>query len=187
MKIYRAIKRNWLTQKFSENKVPFYREIGMLGHNGLDWATSNGDPVYWDCIDVEGLVIDNHIDRNGGLGVKIITKDADGLFKHLFWHLQGFACKPGQILSSGDLIGYADNTGRSTGSHLHRGLKRVRKTKLGNYINLNPDNGFFGAIDIKPFFTNIFIKEYVDILKAQVSILRKVVYLLKKLLKYYET
>lgn len=186
MKLRRPLKRNMLIQKFGENKIPLYREVlKMDGHNGWDWAASNGDPVYWDCLDCEGLVIDNHIDRNGGLGIKIITEDADGLFKHLFWHLEGFACKPGQTLSTGDLIGYADNTGRSTGSHLHRSLKRVRRTKLGNYKNLDGDNGYFGGIDIEPYFKNIYVKEYIDILKAEVNILRKVVYLLKKLLKQY--
>lgn len=184
MIIYRAIKRNYKTQGFGLN-AKYYQKLlndpSVKGHNGVDWALSNKDPVYWDC-DIRGLVIDTHIDGSGGLGVKIVTQDKDGDFKHLFWHLLGFAVKPGDTLDSGDLIGWGDSTGRSTGPHLHRGLKPVRLNKNGNWRNKYPDNGYYGAIDIQPFFTNIYIKDLLTNLRSQVSILKKVVELIKQLI-----
>ncbi len=189
MIIYRAIKRNWRTQGFGkEGTVPrmieFYKKLGLKDgfHNGWDWSLDNGTPVYWDC-DINGLVIDTHIDGSGGLGVKVITQDKDGNFKHLFWHCQGFACKPGDVLKSGDLIGWGDNTGRSTGSHLHRGLKPVYLDNNGNWKNKYPNNGYFGAIDIKPYFKNIYIKGLIINLVSQINILKKLVGLFKQLIK----
>ena len=180
----RSIKTNFLTQRFGENKVPFYKDMGMNGHNGWDWASRDGEKIYWDCTDCEGKVLALHTDRSGGLGVDIITTDKDGTFKHRFWHLKNFKCKPGDVLGTGDLIGQADNTGLSTGAHLHRGLKRVKQLKSGKYINIDQDNGYFGGTDIEPyFFKNIYVKDYVINLTGQVTILTKVVYLIKQFLK----
>jgi len=51
MKLLRAVKTNFLTQGFGQNKLPWYKEYGMLGHNGQDWATREGERIYWDCIE----------------------------------------------------------------------------------------------------------------------------------------
>lgn len=173
MKLVRPTKSNLRTQKFGENKVSFYKEMGMLGHNGWDWYAKDGEPIYWDCLDCYGMVKELSTDINEGLGVVIISADRDGIFKHLFWHLKGFACKPGDILSTGGLIGYADNTGKSTGTHLHRGLKRVQIDKIGVYGTKDKDNGYRGGIDIKDYWkANIFVLHYVSFLKKKRFILK---------------
>jgi hypothetical protein len=53
--------------------------------------------------------------------------------------------------------------------HLHRDLKPMIKNSLGNYIQKEPDNGFAGAIDLTPYFKNIFIKDFMDTLQKQFS------------------
>ncbi len=127
----------------------FYKSYGMLGHNGWDWTAKDGEPIYWDCSS-KGIVMDCHIDRNGGWGVRVITSDDNKTgFKHLFWHLKEFKCQAGQTLETGDIIGLADNTGNSTGTHLHRGLKPVKDTNLG-WRNAEPNNGYCGGVDIEP-------------------------------------
>jgi len=115
--------------------------------------------------------------------VDIITKDKDGIFKHRFWHLKSYLCAPGDLLSTGDVIGVADSTGRSTGNHLHRGLKPQVKDKHGNYRNEFPDNGFFGAIDQGPYLNNIYVRDYMINLTGQVTILQRIIYLIKTFLK----
>ena len=182
MKIYRASKTNRRTQGFGENLLPIYKQWGMKGHNGWDWACSYGEPIYWDC-DIKGTVLNCHIDNSGGLGVDVISQDKDGDFKHRFWHLKEFKCKAGDILDSGDLIGLGDSTGYSTGNHLHRGLKPVYKNKNNNWKNTYQGNGYFGAIEIQPYFKSIYIKDYMNLLKAQVSILWRIIEIMKKLIK----
>ena len=184
MKLMRPIKTNLKTQGFGENKLPIYNEMGMKGHNGWDWKAYDGEPIYWDCTDCEGEVLELHTDTKGGLGVDIITSNSDGIFKHRFWHLKSFKCTPGQILSTGDIIGLADNTGMSTGTHLHRGLKRQGKLSNGKYYNIDQMNGYFGGIDIEPYFVNnIYIKDYVMNLTAQVTILQRIMQIIKDFMK----
>ena len=177
MIIYRAIKRNLLTQKFGQNLLPIYKELKMLGHNGVDWSLANGDKVYWDC-SIKGTVLETRIDSSGGLGVRIGTHDKDGYFKHRFWHLKEFKCKMGDILETGDLIGLGDNTGHSTGSHLHRDLKKADE----NYKTIDWDNGYKGAIDPTPYFRNVFVKDQMRYLNKQVSILKAIVEIWNKLI-----
>ncbi len=66
-------------------------------------------------------------------------------------------------IKRGDLIGFADNTGFSTGDHLHFGLKPIKTanggpispedaTDVGNYQNLEQLNGYAGAIDPSPYY-----------------------------------
>jgi len=178
MKIYRAISLNWITQHFGQNKLPIYKEMGLLGHNGLDWAAYPAQKLYFD-VDAEGTVIDCSADKKAGYGIKIITEEDGQYYKHIYWHLKSFNVYPGDKVSPGDLIGYCDNTGYSTGSHLHRGFKKVFKDPKGQYINQDVNNGYWGAIDYEPYLTNVFVKDYFDNLKGQVSILRKVVLLWK--------
>ena len=178
MFIFRSIKTNFITQSFGENRIPLYKELKMLGHNGIDFLTKDGEKIYWDC-DKEGLVLNIHTDNYGGLGVVVISEEK---YKHIFWHLKSFACKAGDILDSGDLLGYADNTGRSTGTHLHRAVKQVRKNKYGNYYTINKDNGFKGAIDPMPYYKNIYVKDHIAILKAQIPIFERAIGFVKALI-----
>ena len=160
-----------------------------LGHNGLDFLCDNGSPLYYD-VDIEGEVMETHIDSRGGLGIRIFTHDKDGNFKHLFWHLKSFACEPGDIVKPGDLIGYNDDTGLSTCPHLHRGLKPQVLNKFQNWTNEFPNNGFYGAIDPEPYYKNIFILDHLAIvnnLLAQISIRKKIIELLRKLIELLKT
>jgi len=181
MKIYRALKTNKISQKFGQNLYPGYVLNGMLGHNGIDFDCPDGEPVYWDC-DIEGKVASCFVDMNtgaigGGKGVIVFTEDKDGAFNHRFWHLQGFACKADQILKSGDLLGYAGHTGTVTAPHLHRDIKPLAKDQYGIWRNVYPNNGYHGCIDFTPYFTNIFIRDIV-----QISALQKLIEIIKELL-----
>ena len=186
MKIYRSLKSDIITQLFGENKCNFYKQLGMKGHNGWDWFAKDGEPIYWDC-DIRGRVIYISDDPSAGFGVVVLTQERK-MYKHIFWHLKGFACKVGQVLESGDIIGYADNTGKyTTGTHLHRGIKECVKTERG-YITINHDNGYFGGIDIAPFWGgDIFIRDLMTNLEGQVSILRKMVSLISNFLKGHKS
>lgn len=183
MKIGRSLKTNSISQYFGrENTHPSvlgqYEKWGLKGHNGWDWSAKDGQPIYWDCLDCVGKVVRTSTEENEGLGVVVLTDDGDGVFQHRFWHLKDISCKVGQILDTGTLVGHADSTGHSTGTHLHRDLKELDK----DYKKKYPQNGYKGAIDLMPFYQDIFVKSLIDNLKQQVNILTKVVSIFKKLL-----
>jgi hypothetical protein len=154
--IYRAIKSNYITQLFGENKNDFYAELKMKGHNGIDFLAIEKEPIYWD-IESEGKVIWCGTDDKGGIGVEIVSQENDDYYKSRFWHLKSFCIHKGKYLKFGDLIGYADNTGLSTGTHLHRDIKKCEQD--GTTINSN--NGYKGCIDYFSSFKNIFVNDII--------------------------
>ena len=178
-------------------KGQFYTNQGMLGHNGLDMMAQDGYPVY---AMHDGLT-SCQIDAGGGHGVVIVTDkeydDENGgqcLYKSIYWHLvdgykypkwkSPFQDKTGFTkVRTGELIGYADNTGASSGSHLHIGLKRCLKGEdWGTFENLDQMNGYHGAINPMPFFNGSY-PQTIHNLEAQVNVLQKIVDLLKQLFK----
>lgn len=183
-----------LTQRFA-NVDPMYTNMGMRGHNGLDYRTYHGQPVY---ASHDGYA-SYQVDSGGGHGVVIISDkeyEVNGETSHIksiYWHLvdplkepkfkSPIADKTGFVkVESGDLIGYADNTGMSTGTHLHFGLKTVAKGEdQWVWYNTNQNNGYFGCIDPQPFF-NGSTQVQIENLKKQVTLLTAIVELLKKLL-----
>lgn len=182
MKIYRAIRTDYRTQGFDAHPsmVEFYKKCGMNNHGGMDWAAFTGEPIYWDC-NVAGVVDYTETDSAGGLGINVITNNDGVILKHRFWHLQKFYIQAGDKVQPGDLLGWADNTGNSTGSHLHRDVKEMFRDQWGNYQVKYPDNGTYGTIRYDQWFENKFVLEAENIKEG---ILRKLyIALIKKLLE----
>jgi len=131
-----------------------YAASGMKGHNGTDLWASHGLELRA-CI--EGFVEEVEADANRGLGLGIITENKyefDGgeyYAKVRYWHLKSFNVTKGQKVKAGDIIGWADNTGYSSGDHLHLELKAVEKNSVGTWYNLKQNNGFYGACDPLPY------------------------------------
>jgi len=169
MKLKKPLKIFRINQKFGENATSFYKESGMKGHNGIDFYALDSTEVY---ASHDGRVTFAGYDGGGGLGVVIRTEDKypfegkDVYFKTIYWHLKKDSLKVtgGQNVRAGDLIGLADNTGRSTGSHLHFALKPIaRGEQPWVWWNVKQDNGYLGAIDPLPFFEDIDPpKEYIN-------------------------
>ncbi len=171
MTIYRAIKSNIHTQGYYDNKLDIYKKWDMKWHGGNDWAGKDEEPLYFDC-SISGFVLNTELDNNGGLGINIITEEGENILKHRYWHLKKFNVVAGQKVESGDLIGWIDNTGYSTGTHLHRDVKQMTKEN-GVYKIKYPNNGSFGTVDFSSIFKNIFIRDYMDTLIIQIGLLQK--------------
>lgn len=134
-----------VNQPFGYNWVDFYTKLGMKGHNGIDFAATNGTECY---AAHNGEVSWAGVDGDGGISVNVVDKINH--FKTIYYHLQDVTCKAGDIVSAGQLIGHCDNTGKmTTGSHLHFGLKLLDNN---NFNVLNYNNGYLGAINPAPYF-----------------------------------
>ena len=173
--IHRPIRSSKISQGWGENKAcvgaagkisstksgtcpvgttPFYQSVGLRGHNGLDLPAIHGEPV------LHGATYDGWMkiekDEQGGIGVDVVSNEPlkvgekTSYVKMRYWHLKtpiGWDKKP---VRYGQMIGLADNTGASSGDHLHWSPKWC--DKHGNSIEQS--NGYFGAFDPTPYYTH---------------------------------
>ena len=96
------------------------------GHNGIDYGCPNGTPV---AAAADGTVMSAGLDPNTaanptrgyGWHVRIIHPDKSiTIYGHfLAENHNGLKVKTGDSVKMGDIIGLSDNTGYSTGPHLH--------------------------------------------------------------------
>lgn len=113
-------------------------------HTGIDLAAERGDPVL---APFDGTVVfrggDGASGRlwlgNGwlypnGEGRTIDLQREDGLISRV-GHLEGYNVREGAEVKAGDVIGYAGDSGYSTGVHIHWELRWDRAWNGGNWIN----------------------------------------------------
>jgi len=82
-------------------------------HYGVDVRMEAGDPVY---AMFDGVV--RIAKRSVDYGYVVLIRHYNGL-ETLYAHFNQLLAYPGQPVRSGDIIGLAGSTGRSTGPHLH--------------------------------------------------------------------
>lgn len=106
-----------VTQRFGEN-VNYYKQWGYCcGHNGIDYGISNGTAIL---ASADGEV--NAVAfEDGGYGNYV--KLAHDFGYTYYAHLQKATIEVGDKVKTGGKIALSDNTGASTGPHLHFGLK----------------------------------------------------------------
>jgi len=157
LKLQFPLKKWSVNQKFGANDTPLYAQLGLKGHNGLDLYAPDGTPIY---AAHDGTVTFSGDDGSSGIGIVITTdKDFDyngkpTRFKSIYWHLKKGSLKvfASQKVKAGDLIAEADNTGMSTGSHLHFSIKPVLQGEtLWSWENVEQNNGYKGSIDPTPY------------------------------------
>ena len=115
-----------ISSPFGPRKHPV-TGVEATHHNGVDIATPTGTPVY---TPVAGKVT---LAASGPIGGLQIVIRADIITTYHFLHLSEALVKAGDVVYKGTLIAKSGNTGRSTGPHLHFGIKCN-----GKYINPEP-------------------------------------------------
>ena len=202
LELYYPVKPAPVHQGFGENPQ-YYSQVvpGLKGHNGIDFVASHGQPVRaaHDGICYVG------VDSNEGHGVVLRTLQPydynaqQVYFKTIYWHLCDGVQEPqytipvqqGQQVKAGDIIGYADNTGLSTGDHLHFGQKpQAQDESNGTWMNVEQDNGYFGAVDPTPDFNGFFAEDILSTnqnLSQQLTLAQIVVTFLKQLFTQKKT
>ncbi len=93
-------------------------------HHGTDFGAKKGTPL----LAVNSGKI-TYASRMGSYG-NVVKIKHDGGYESLYAHQSRIRVKRGQHVKRGQIIGYVGSTGRSTGPHLHFGLR-----KNGRWIN----------------------------------------------------
>ena len=172
-----------VSQHFGGNAMN-YSQFGIKGHNGIDIVTKHGQDVL---AAHDGEVVYAGVDANEGWGVVVRTTEpvlydgGEAYMKSIYWHLiKNIPVRVGQKVKAGDLIGYADNTGYSSGDHLHFAIKPQAKGEEDwIWLNTEQNNGYNGAIDPAPYFNKYYAKDSSVVFQIYTNIIN----LLKSYLK----
>ena len=100
-----------LTARYGYRADPFTGDRAF--HPAVDISTGYGQPIY---ATADGTV--DSAGHNGNFGNLLKIDHGFNLITR-YGHLSKFAVSVGDVVSRGDLIGYAGATGRATGSHVH--------------------------------------------------------------------
>ncbi|MDD5033067.1 MAG: M23 family metallopeptidase [Candidatus Pacebacteria bacterium] len=96
---------------------------GLHGYNGIDLATSCGEPIYASA--AGDVIVSRSYGWNGGYGNYLVIAHANGT-QTLYAHTSTNIVGGGWHVAKGQVIGYVGSTGKSTGCHVHfevRGAK----------------------------------------------------------------
>lgn len=93
-------------------------------HHGTDFGAKRGTPLL--AVNAGKVTFSGWM---GGYG-KVVKIRHGGGYESLYAHQSRTRVKRGQMVKKGQTIGYVGSTGRSTGPHLHFGLK-----KRGRWVN----------------------------------------------------
>lgn len=135
-----------------------YPKFGMDGHNGTDVATGE-QPVY---AAMAGTVIEKQTVPARGLGLGILSegiypfKEGNYFLKLRYWHLKSFTVEVGQTVKVGDQIGVTNNTGYSSGNHLHFEGQLMSKDAGGHPKLVKLPTKYANSINIEPYFNGLF-------------------------------
>jgi|GEM_PF-793196 uncharacterized protein YgiM (DUF1202 family) len=120
-KLHWPVDSRRVNQFFKENPET-YKPFGLPGHEGLDLFAVSGANIY---AAADGDVYQANFPGNHPYGRQIRIKHTLGgkVVHTIYGHLSKIMVSQGQHVAAGTLIGEADNTGNSFGSHLHLTLK----------------------------------------------------------------
>ena len=128
----------YITSPFGVRPNPL--GAGTEFHNGLDIVSSRGlqkTQDVWSIAIADGVVTDKHNGELIGHGIDILH---DGKVLSRQYHFKSASVlKVGDKVKKGDRIGILGTTGRSTGVHLHFGVKTgSTKWDNGDYVDPTP-------------------------------------------------
>ncbi|OGZ94528.1 MAG: hypothetical protein A2131_02620 [Candidatus Sungbacteria bacterium GWC2_49_10] len=96
---------------------------GIHGYNGVDLASSCGEPVFASASG--SVILARPTGWNSGYGQYTVLSHSNST-QTLYAHLSKIFVSPGQNVSQGAIIGLIGSTGRSTGCHVHFEVRGAR-------------------------------------------------------------
>ena len=121
IKLFWPVDSRRINQAFGVNPN-FYKPFGLPGHEGLDLFAPTNANVYA-AADGEVYQAGHPPDHPYGLHIRILHRNGIRTYRTIYAHLASIAVQDGQAVKAGQIIGQANNTGNSFGSHLHFTLK----------------------------------------------------------------
>lgn len=126
---YNGEKLTWPCPSYTRISSPFgWRIHPTLGvnkfHNGVDMAAPKGTDIL---AAFSGEVV--AATYNSTMGNYVMMNHGNGFYT-IYMHASKLCVSPGQIIIEGEKIAEVGSTGRSTGPHLHFGVR-----KNGEYVN----------------------------------------------------
>lgn len=129
-----------ITQSFGNvliiNGVNIYAQWGLKGHDGIDYGAPTGSIVV---APHDGVILEAAFDPEGYGNYLKVESAIEG---SVIAHMLSFKVRVGDVVKEGQELGVSDNTGNSTGSHIHWGYYRIPR---------NRGNGYNGFIDQTPY------------------------------------
>ena len=157
---YRPVDPWYITQHFGEDlaytngtvtigvnpgdQIPegFYKQY-KNGHQGIDLRIKKWQPIYSAS---EGIVSYVQTDPAKGLGVVVDSIIEGKKWQNRYWHLIALNVNVGEKVKVGSFLGYGDNTGNSSGDHLHFTTAQWDGKK---YVFQNPEPLMFKDFALK--------------------------------------
>jgi murein DD-endopeptidase MepM/ murein hydrolase activator NlpD len=117
-----------------------FRDPRYPTHVGVDLPVDSGTPVY---ATIGGKVV--WAGTNGAWGLLVVVENAE----YQIWlaHNESLAVSVGQLVVAGQVVAWSDNSGRSTGPHVHYGIKRFSDPADSAGAWLDPES-FFSPEDV---------------------------------------
>lgn len=145
------------SQGFAQNLLD-YSQFGLKGHNGLDLAFRRGCPI----TAPYKLYVTYTDESDVGYGLNLFaeteSKQIDGVGYYLefcFAHFKTITAKSYVWYDKGELLGFGDSTGFSTGDHLHFGIRPYKNLSTTTSAQIYPNNGYKGYVDPEPFLPRV--------------------------------
>lgn len=120
-----------VTQYFGDTAFSRTAAYNGQGHNGVDFGASVGTKIY---ASLSGAVqaVNTKVASMCQYGKWVLIKHDNGLTT-LYAHLSLVNVNPGDVVRTGQVIGYSGDTGYSIGPHLHMSVYASRAVELKNY------------------------------------------------------
>ena len=115
--------QNPLSTPFGTKRIINMETVSI--HKGLDMKGQAGEGIK--ASNAGRVVLTEELFFGGNT---VILDHGQGIFT-VYMHMSGFKVSPGDLVSKNDVIGFVGSTGRSSGPHLHFGVKVTG-------INANP-------------------------------------------------
>ena len=107
-----------VTQTFQRHVERANANHWQYYYGGIDWGINTGTPIK---AAQKGTITVTRKDA-GGYGTHVRIQHAEGHMT-LYGHLQKYIVSENDEVQAGEVIGYSDSTGNSTGPHLHFELR----------------------------------------------------------------
>lgn len=121
-----------ITQEFGF-RPEYYAKYGVKGHNGIDYGLPNGTEIV---APHDGQILEAAFDTGYGWYIKVENENEGSVLAHL----QEIHVKIGFSVKEGQVLGKSDNSGDSSGPHLHWGYYTKPRNRA---------NGYNGYVDQK--------------------------------------